>query len=306
MKSHNGHQLNLKGIIPPMVTAFTPDTEELDLDLIRAEAEFQVQSGVQGICVGGSTGEGQGLSEEEIYTLCKTVVDQVAGRVQVIGGVIADSTADAIRKAQAAKEAGVNSIQLTPPHYLWVPTTEGLVQHFMRVGEAVKLPILIYNVIPWVDIDVRVMKTIIEQVPWVLGIKQSGGDMHKVADMLHELHHLVPITTGIDDLLYPTFCLGVDGAISCLTAVFPKETLELYHKTMAGDHKGAKAIHDRLLPVWRAIEGPKMPYMAKVAMAMLGRPAGVARSPIMPPTPEEKERPRRRLAEAGFQIVREV
>src|SRR5690606_37470643 len=132
-------------------------------------------------------------------------------------------------------------------------------QHFMRVGEAVKLPILIYNVIPWVDIDVRVMKTIIEQVPWVLGIKQSGGDMHKVADMLHELHHLVPITTGIDDLLYPTFCLGVDGAISCLTAVFPKETLELYRKTLAGDHRGAKAIHDRLLPVWRAIEGPKMP-----------------------------------------------
>ena len=305
MKSHNGHQLNLKGIIPPMVTAFTPDTEELDLDLIRAEAEFQVQSGVQGICVGGSTGEGQGLSEEEIFTLCKTVVDQVAGRVQVIGGVIADSTADAIRKAQAAKEAGVDSIQLTPPHYLWVPTPEGLVQHFMRVGEAVKLPILIYNVIPWVDIDVRVMKTIIEQVPWVLGIKQSGGDMHKVADMLHELHHLVPITTGIDDLLYPTFCLGVDGAISCLTAVFPKETLELYRKTLAGDHRGAKAIHDRLLPVWRAIEGPKMPYMAKVAMAMLGRPAGVARSPIMPPTPEEKERLRQRLMEAGFKIVGE-
>jgi 4-hydroxy-tetrahydrodipicolinate synthase len=306
VKSHNGHQLNLDGIIPPIVTAFKPGTEELDLDLIRAETEYQVKAGVQGLCVGGSTGEGAGLSEDEIFNLCKTVVDQVAGRVQVIGGVIADSTAEAIRKAKAAKAGGVSSIQLTPPHYLWVPSTEGLVQHFQRVGDAVELPIMIYNVIPWVDIDVHSMKTIIEQCPWVLGIKQSGGDMHKVADMLAQLHDQVPITTGIDDLLYATFCLGVDGAISCLTAVFPEVTLELYKKTKAGDHQGAKALHDRLLPVWRAIEGPKMPYKAKVAMEMLGRPAGVARSPILPPTAEEKALIRLRLIEAGFQVKEDI
>ncbi|WP_180954225.1 dihydrodipicolinate synthase family protein [Bacillus sp. M6-12] len=306
MKTHNGIKLNLNGIIPPMVTPFIPHTEELDIQAIQSEAEYLIQAGVHGICVGGSTGEGAGLSEQEIFTLCKTVVDQVQGRVQVIGGIIADTTAEAIRKAKAAKDAGVDSLQLTPPHYLWSPTTDGLVQHFQRVGEAVQLPILIYNVIPWVDIDVQSMKEIINRVPWVLGIKQSGGDMHKVADMMAELHEQVPITTGIDDLLYPTFCLGVDGAISCMLAVVPEATLDLYYKVQAGDHKGAKAVHDRLLPVWRSIQGPDMPYLAKTAIELLGRKAGVARSPILPPTEEKKALIRQRLVEAGFSVINSV
>jgi 4-hydroxy-tetrahydrodipicolinate synthase len=293
-------KLDIKGIIPPMVTPFTADKEELDTQAIRDETEYLIQAGVHGLCIGGSTGEGAGLSEEEIYTLCKTVVDQARGRVQVIGGVIADTTAEAIRKSLAAKKAGVSALQLTPPHYLWVPTTEGLIQHFRRVGAAVELPLLIYNVIPWVDIDVHAMKAIIDNVPWVLGVKQSGGDMHKVADMLHVLHDTVPITTGIDDLLYPTFCLGVDGAISCLTAVLPRETLSLYNMVQAGDHRGAKAMHDRLLPVWRSIEGPNMPYLAKTAIELLGRRVGVARSPFMPPTQEKVNQIRQRLQEAGL------
>lgn len=286
-----------------MVTPFTRDTEELDIQAIKKETEYLIQAGVNGICVGGSTGEGAGLSDEEIYTLCKTVVDQARGRVQVIGGIISDSTAEAIRKSLAAKKAGVTSLQLTPPHYLWVPTTKGLIQHFQRVGEAVQLPILIYNVIPWVDIDVQSMKEIIDNVPWVLGVKQSGGDMHKVADMLHVLHDKVQITTGIDDLLYPTFCLGVDGAISCMLAVLPHVTIDLYNKVQAGDHKGAKDLHDRLLPVWRTIEGPDMPYLAKVAIGILGRDVGIARSPIMPPTEEKVNLIRKRLEESGFLVT---
>lgn len=293
-------KLDIKGIIPPMVTPFTTDTEELDIQAIREETEYLIQAGVHGLCIGGSTGEGAGLSEEEIYTLCKTVVDQARGRVQVIGGVIADSTAEAIRKSLAAKKAGVSSLQLTPPHYLWVPTTAGLIQHFRRVGDAVQLPLLIYNVIPWVDIDVHAMKEIIDNVPWVMGVKQSGGDMHKVADMLHLIHDKVPITTGIDDLLYPTFALGVDGAISCLLAVLPHATLELYNKVQAGDHKGAKEMHDRLLPVWRSIQGPDMPYLAKTAIGLLGRSVGVARSPIMPPSQEKVNEIRQRLQQSGF------
>src|SRR3954466_739746 len=87
-----GVQLDLEGIIPPMVTAFDPETEELDLELIRQEAEYLVSTGVSSIVLAGSTGEGQGMSEQEIELLNRTVVDQAAGRVKVIAGVIADST----------------------------------------------------------------------------------------------------------------------------------------------------------------------------------------------------------------------
>ncbi|GMA63479.1 dihydrodipicolinate synthase family protein [Alicyclobacillus fastidiosus] len=295
-------KLDIQGIIPPMVTAFTWDTEELDVKAIREETEFLIQSGVHGICIGGSTGEGAGFSEEEVYTLCKTVVEQVKDRVPVIGGIIADSTAEAVRKSKAAKEAGVSSLQVTPPHYLWTPTTGGLVQHFQRIGEATKLPILIYNVVPWVPIDVHAMTVIVENAPWVAGVKQSGGDMHKVADMMHQLHDRVTVVTGIDDMLYPAFCLGVDGAITCMLAVLPEATIDLWNKVQAGDHAGAKALHDRLLPVWRSIEGPDMPFLAKTAIELMGRKVGPARSPILPPSDEKREEIRNRLVQAGFAV----
>lgn len=282
-KVTHGVQLDLDGVIPPMVTAFDPGTEELDVELIKQEAEFLISTGVNAICVAGSTGEGQGLSEDEIELLTRTVVAQAAGRVRVIGGIIADSTLEAIRKSRAAARGGASALQLTPPHYLWVPSVPGLVQHFNRIGEAVELPMLIYNVIPWVDIDVHAMNQIIDESPWVLGVKQSGGDMHKVADMMALLHDKVPLTTGIDDLLYSTFALGVDGAITCMTAVFPEHTSALYRMVQAGDHVGALAMHRRLLPVWRSIEGPGMTANAKFALSLTGRPNGVARGPITAP-----------------------
>ncbi|SDS66662.1 dihydrodipicolinate synthase family protein [Microlunatus soli] len=297
-KSQNGRQLDLSGIIPPMVTAFSPTTEELDLDLIRQETEYLISTGVGAICIAGSTGEGQGMSEEEIGLLNRTVVEQADGRVRVLAGIIADSTIEAVRKGRAAAKAGVDALQLTPPHYLWAPSIDSLVHHFDVIGDAVELPLLIYNVIPWVDIDVHAMNAIIDRSPWVLGVKQSGGDMHKVADMLAVLHEKVPITTGIDDLLYPTFVLGVDGAITCMTAVFPRETRRLYELVREQRHDEALALHQKLLPVWRSIEGPGMPANAKYALSLLGRDNGVARSPITPPDEDLKLRIRTELEKA--------
>jgi len=297
-KSMNGVELDLEGVIPPMVTAFDPETEELDLELIRQETEHLISAGVGSIVLGGSTGEGQGMREEEIELLNRTVVDQAAGRVRVIAGIIADSTIESTRKARAAARGGATALQLTPPHYLWVPSIDGLVKHFDTIGAAVELPILIYNVIPWVDIDVDAMKEIVDRSPWVLGVKQSGGDMHKVADMMHVLHDKVPLTTGIDDLLYPTFALGVDGAITCMTAVFPEQTQKLYRMVQSGDHAGALAMHRRLLPVWRAIEGPGMTANAKYALRLMGRDNGVARGPITPPDNERQARIRVEMEKA--------
>ncbi|MHB1629390.1 MAG: dihydrodipicolinate synthase family protein, partial [Bacilli bacterium] len=217
-------KLDVHGIIPPMVTPFTWDTEELDERAIREETEYLIQSGIHGLCIGGSTGEGAGLSEQEVYTLCRAVVEQTKDRVPVIGGIIADTTSEAIRKSKAAKEAGVYSLQITPPHYLWTPNTAALVRYYQEIGDDISLPILVYNVVPWVNIDVHTMKEI-AQVEWVAGIKQSGGDLHKVADMMLELHDRMTVLTAVDDLLFPSFCLGVDGAVSCLLAVFAGLTL---------------------------------------------------------------------------------
>ena len=299
-KEYNGIQLNLRGVIPPMVTPFKEGSEEIDLELLALEAKYIASTGVHAICVTGSTGEGQGLTEDEIFTIVQTVVNAVGSDIHVIGGVIADTTHETIQKGLAAKRGGAKSLQITPPHYLWAPSVEGLVQHFKQVGEAVELPLLIYNVVPWVDIDVHAMSRIIDEAPWVLGVKQSGGDMHKIADMMAALHDRVPITSGIDDLMYPTFVLGVDGAVSCLCAIFPELTQELFQAVQDGEHDRAKQIHSRLLPVWRTIEGNNMTAKAKYAIGLLGREVGVSRGPILAPDADQKEAIRRALENGNF------
>ncbi len=285
-----------------MVTPFTPGTEEVDEAAIRDDVEYLIQTGVHGLCAGGSTGEGEGLSEQEVYRLCRSVVEQAQDRVPVIGGIIADSTAEALRKSAAAKEAGVVALQVTPPHYLWTPDAETLARYYQEIGDAMQLPILIYNVVPWVNIDIRTVRRLAD-VSWVAGIKQSGGDLHKVADLMHQLHDRLTVITAVDDLLYPSYCLGVDGAICCLNTVLPGPSVEMWNRMEAGDHAGAKALHDRILPVWRAIEGPNMPYLAKVAIELQGRRVGPGRSPMLPPSQEKRTEIRQRLVEAGFAVV---
>ncbi len=295
-------KLDVRGIIPPMVTPFTWEGEDLDVGAIRDETEHLIQSGIHGLCAGGSTGEGEGLSEQEVYRLCRAVVEQARDRVPVIGGIIADSTAEAIRKSRAAKEAGVMALQVTPPHYLWTPDAETLARYYQEIGDAVQLPIVIYNVVPWVNIDIRTIRRLAD-VTWLAGIKQSGGDLHKVADLMHEFHDRLTVITAVDDLLYLSYCLGVDGAICCLNTVLPGPTLEMWNRMEAGDHAGAKALHDRILPVWRAIEGVNMPYLAKVAIELQGRKVGPARSPMLPPSQEKRAEIRQRLVEAGIAVV---
>ncbi len=292
-------RLDVHGIIPPMVTPFTPGTEEVDEDAIRDDVEYLIQTGIHGLCAGGSTGEGEGLSEQEMYSLCRAVVEQARDRVPVIGGIIADSTAEAIRKSRAAKEAGVMALQVTPPHYLWTPDAETLARYYQEIGDAMGLPVLIYNVVPWVNIDIRTVRRLVE-VPWVSGIKQSGGDLHKVADLMHQYHDRLTVITAVDDLLYPSYCLGVDGAICCLNTVLPGPSVEMWNMMGKGDHAGAKAIHDRILPVWRSIEGPNMPYLAKVAIELQGRRVGPGRSPMLGPSQEKRAEIRQQLIDAGI------
>lgn len=295
-------RLDVRGIIPPMVTPFTSGNEELDEGAIRDDVEYLIQTGIRGLCAGGSTGEGEGLSEQEVHRLCRAVVEQARDRVPVIGGIIADSTAEAIRKSKAAKEAGVTALQVTPPHYLWTPDAETLVRYYQEIGDAMQLPVLIYNVVPWVNIDIRTVRRLVD-VSWVAGIKQSGGDLHKVADLMHQYHDRLTVITAVDDLLYLSYCLGVDGAICCLNTVLPGPSVEMWNMMEAGDHAGAKALHDRILPVWRSIEGPNMPYLAKVAIELQGRKVGPARSPMLAPSQEKRAEIRQRLVEAGIAVV---
>lgn len=266
------------GIIPPMVTPFRAGDETVDERAVAGEVEYLIAAGVQGICVTGSTGEGATITVAEAAQIARVAVEQARGRVPVIAGIIQNSTRLVREYGEAVRAAGVDGLQVTPVHYLFAPDADATVAYYRAVAE-LGLPVIIYNVIPWAFLDPPVLVRVMETVDAVVGVKQSGGDLHKLADLLVSAPPSKAIFSAVDDLLYPSFVLGAHGSISAIVSVLPRTALKLWEAVQAGRHEEALALHRLMLRVWRAVEGPNMPARIKAALAYQGRPAGVARSP---------------------------
>ncbi|RST25380.1 dihydrodipicolinate synthase family protein [Streptomyces sp. WAC04770] len=290
--------IQLGGMISTVVTPFD-ENDQVDLDLLRGEVKYLLAQGVTAICACGSTGEGQTLSLEESVAICEVVVDEAAGRVPVIGGVIQNSTAQARRYSVALKEAGVDALQVTPVHYVFAPSPEETVAHYREIGEATDLPIVLYNVVPWALVPVGTME-MLRDVPQVVAVKQSGGDIHLLADLLHRLRDRFTVLAALDDLHYPAFVMGAHGALAAIPTVTPRLSVELWDAVQAGDHTRALELHERILTVWRAIDAPNLPATLKAALELLGRSPGLPRRPFKPATEAERDRIRTALRAANL------
>lgn len=289
--------LKLRGIIPPMVTPFGEE-ERVDEEALRREAHYHLDCGVHGLCVTGSTGEGASLAAEEAAQVARVVVDEVDGQVPVISGIIRDSTREVIRYGLELRDTGVQALQITPAHYLFTPDAEATIEYYGEIAEAVGLPIIIYNVVPWASIAPRTLARILDEIPLVVGVKQSGGDIHALADLLAINPQGGVVLTAIDDLLYPSFMLGARGAIAATLTMAPRLCVRLWEEVGEGRHDEALVIHGKLLPIWRAIDGPNMPARIKAGLVMQGRSGGRPRNPMARVTAKEAKAIRAALENA--------
>jgi 4-hydroxy-tetrahydrodipicolinate synthase len=193
---------------------------------------------------------------------------------------------------------GVDALQITPVHYLFDPGPEGTYAYYQEIGQAVGLPIVIYNVVPWNTIPPETLLRLSE-IPEVIAVKQSGGDIHKLADLLRANRGRLQILTAVDDLLYPSFALGAQGAIAAVLTVVPDLAVALWAAVQQGDHRTALGLHERILPVWRAINHPDMSARTKAAIELRGRRVGPARSPLQPVSDGVRAEIASALQEAG-------
>lgn len=288
----------LSGIVPPMVTPLGPDGR-VDTAALQSEVAYLLAQGVQGLCVAGSTGEGHALLDEEVAEVCRIVVAAVRGRVPVVGGVIRNSTRAAVRCALGLKAAGADILQVTPVHYLFTPDAAATIGYYRAIAEATGLP-NVYNVIPWAALDPAVLLQLFDAVPLVRGVKQSGGDMHKLADLLAAVDDKHVVLTAVDDLLLPAFVLGARGAIAAILTAAPGLAVALWQAVQAGRMAEALRLHTRLLPLWRALEGPNMPARLKVALALQGRAGGLPVEPQATVTAAQRQSLEEALAGAGL------
>jgi 4-hydroxy-tetrahydrodipicolinate synthase len=294
--------LRLQGVIPAVITPFD-QTGRIDEKALRAELEFHLSCGVSAVCAGGSTGEGAGLSREEVNRLNAIFVDQVQGRVPVIAGIIPDNTDEAVDLGLAAKEAGAAALQVTPPHYLFQPGIPELVSYYSEIRARTGLEIIVYNVLPWGQVTPQGVERLLE-ADAIAAVKQSGSNMHQLADMVYHFGKEIPILSALDDLLYPSFVLGAHGTLSAIASVLPRECVELFEAVRQRDYSRARDLHGQMLVIWRSLEDMSGFHgRVKYAIALQGRPAGLPRHPFRPASEEEAALIRRAFQEAGIPVA---
>jgi 4-hydroxy-tetrahydrodipicolinate synthase len=276
----------LIGIIPPIVTPFTA-TGEVDEQAFRGVVRFMIKKKVHGICVGGSSGEGHTYSPEEFKRLMEIAAEELEGCMPLVAGIIVNSTRDAIARARSIEHLKVDALQVTPVHYVFKPDEDATYKHFKALTEATKIPVIIYNVVPWNYLSPGLLVRIMRDMPGVIGVKQSAGDLKLMADLLITLPPGKKVYSAVDALLYPSFALGAHGTIAANPAAVPGVCVSLWNAVQAGDHAKAREIHEALLRFWNTIAFDNLPANIKHSLALQGCPTGQPRMPMPATTPQQ-------------------
>jgi 4-hydroxy-tetrahydrodipicolinate synthase len=279
--------MKIEGVIPPMTTPFDKKGD-VELKHIKGQVDWLIGEGAHGLAAGGSTGEGHTLDAEEVRDIVAATVEAAAGRVPVVAGIIVDSTRDAIKRGKMVAKSNPAALQVTPVHYLFKPSDEATIAHFKAVTEETGVPLIIYNVVPWNYLPPALLVRVMNEVPGVIGVKQSAGDLKLFADLMITANPKSLIFSAVDALLYPSFALGAHGTIAALPTAAPRGVRMLWDAVKAGDHKRARQIHEALLPLWNAMLADNLPANTKYAQQKQGVHSGEPRAPMPPATKESK------------------
>ena len=282
------YRQKLRGVLPPIVTPFD-EKGRFVREGIAEVVEFTIRAGAHGMVVGGSTGEGHTLTTRELTEAVGAACEAAKGRVPVLAGLIVNSTEMAIERARQFQGMGVAALQVTPVHYLFKPDADATVAHFKAIAEETGLPVIIYNVIPWNYLSADLMLRIMDEVPGVIGMKQSNGDLKSLSDLLLRIKPRNIVVSGIDALLYPAFSLGAHGAITALTAAVPGVIVRLWDLVKAGEHERAKAIHFKLNALWNTIRHDNLPACTKYLQHRQGISLYYPRPPMEKVTEAQKQ-----------------
>tara|TARA_B100000965_G_C19532364_1_gene731710 strand:+ start:198 stop:1079 length:882 start_codon:yes stop_codon:yes gene_type:complete len=279
----------LKGVIAPFTTPFS-ENGSINFSLIKPQVDWLIDNGVHGLAAGGSTGEGHALTKEEYLSVIEKTVEAVDNRIPLVAGIIANSTSEVIARGISVKKFNIEALQITPPNYLFKPDDNSMVNHFREIHEECGMPILIYNVVPWCYLSPDLLLRIMDEVPGVLGVKQSAGDMKLFADLIRRANPKNMIFSAVDALLLSSYQLGAPGSIAAILTAAPKSSVELWNAALEKDWETALVLHEKLMPLWDAIGLDNMPSLCKYAQKLQGLETGVARKPTSPATEEQKQK----------------
>lgn len=270
-----------KGAGVAITTPFK-ENKEVDYDLFTKQIEAQIAGGTDAIIVCGTTGEASTLTHEEHLDVIRHCVKVVNKRIPVVAGTGSNCTETAVYLSQEAEKAGADGLLLVTPYYNKA-TQKGLFEHFKIVADAVKLPIILYNIpgrTGGVNILPETVVRLCTEVENIVGVKDATGNISQVAKLMSLAKGRVDLYSGNDDQILPLLSLGGIGVISVLSNVAPKQTHDLCAKFFEGDVEGSSKIQLDAIPLIDALFCEVNPIPVKKAMELQGVDRGILRRPL--------------------------
>lgn len=276
-------QVELKGIIPPILTPMNPD-ESVNLDVLRQQIERMIDGGIHGLFPFGTNGEGYILSEQEKIAVLEATIDQVKGRVPVYAGTGCISTADTVRMSKKAQELGADVLSIITPSFA-VASQKELYDHYVEVAKHVDTPIVLYN-IPARTGNKLLPETVAKlakDVDVILGAKDSSGDWENLQayiTLTQDLGKDFRVLSGNDSLILPCLKAGGAGGIAGCANVYPRVLASIYDLFQAGRLEEAQAAQDSIASFRAVFKYGNPNTVVKKAVALLGYPVGDCRRPF--------------------------
>jgi 4-hydroxy-tetrahydrodipicolinate synthase len=286
------------GSIVAIVTPFK--NGKVDEKALGELVEWHISSGTNAIVPCGTTGESATLEYDEHYRVIELVIEAVNKRVPVIAGTGANSTDETIMITKKAKKLGADAALLVAPYYN-KPTQEGLYRHYKAVAEAVKMPVVLYNVPGRTAVNILPSTVArLAEIKNIVAVKEATGDMKQVSEVIRLCGDRITVISGDDFTTLPLLALGGKGVISVTANVAPREVSDMCRLWKEGKYEEARALHYRLEPLNDAMFIETNPIPAKTALALMGRIREEFRLPLCEMSDANKEKLRKTIRDFGL------
>jgi len=292
--------LPLTGTITALVTPMHKDGS-IDVESLKKLIDFQIAGNISAIVPCGSTGESATMSFAEKCEVIRITVEHTAGRVPVIAGTGSNDTAAAIALTQEAKSIGADAVLLVSPFYN-KPTQRGLIAHFSAIAESCDIPQILYNVPGRTasNITAETQLQLAETYTHIIATKEASADLEQMMEIIKHRPAHFTLLAGDDSLALPIIAAGGHGVISVLSNYAPAQFGACINAALSGDFEKARSLHYPLFDLMRLNFIETNPIPVKGILAMMGICEEQYRLPMQPLLPENKEKLRQALIQAGI------
>ncbi|MHA2297898.1 MAG: 4-hydroxy-tetrahydrodipicolinate synthase [Candidatus Hodarchaeales archaeon] len=274
-------KLEIKGVIPAIVTPFDRKTEDFNEERFRALLQYQLSKGITGVVPCGSTGEFVNMTFKERKKVIEVTVDEVGGKIPVIAGTGETGTRLVLDATKHAQDVGADAAIIITPYYL-KPGAKGLYEHYAEIIEKTDIPIVLYNFpqvtglsMPW-----TVVEDLVDEFDQIVAMKDSSGDMKYFMSVLEKVTPKINLLIGWDENVLPALVAGASGMILASVNVIPEIWLEIYNNVKNGDIDSAVNKQREIQKFLRMIVASGA-IGCKACLNFMGIKAGVARKPIV-------------------------